>query len=350
MEEIMEVGFGLAFLGGIISFVSPCVLPMIPMYIAYMSGISVKELEGNRKPIFRTLMNSIVFVLGFTLIFTVLAALLYLFATSLGQFKVWFERLAGLILIIFGLHIMGVINIKFLNYEMKMKSDKKDPTLISSFVMGLIFGAGWTPCIGPILSGILFSSTSADNVWVAVLQLVVYSLGIGIPFILTGLATKALLNVFKAIKKHYKVVEIISGIFLIIIGVMLIFGWMGVISGLAKDSSDLEARLTDKDPPRVRVLSPEDGQTVSGDEFELILRLRDSGTGVESVSILSVGDEWESYVPEEDIWTNRLAIAEEIRLFATDMNGNVSETDRIVLRDGALWVNPEPVELTSIIE
>lgn len=239
----------IAFFGGIISFISPCVLPMIPMYISYISGLSVKEIKGEKRPLMKIFINSLFFVLGFTVIFTLLAALLYLVFSQLGGAKVWVDRVAGLIIVIFGLHIMGVINIPFLNYEMKMKTGKAKATFLSSFIMGIAFGAGWTPCIGPILSGILFTSTSSQNPMSAVLLLIVYSLGIGIPFILTGLATAKFLALFDKLKKHYKVVEIVSGIFLVILGILIATNLMSVISAWASQAmpglSNLEYNFTE---------------------------------------------------------------------------------------------------------
>ncbi len=228
----MNISLPIAFLGGIISFISPCVLPLIPMYIAYITGVSIQQLkEGEKKPLFKIFLNSLVFVLGFTLIFTILAAILYLFVNNLGSgFKTWFNRIAGTLIAVFGLHVMGVISIPFLNYEVKMDVKQHKGSLISSFLMGVAFGAGWTPCIGPILSGILFTSAASSNPFSAVLLLIIYSLGIGIPFILTGLATNRLLSIFNVIKKHYKTVEIISGLFLIVLGLMIAFDLIGLVS------------------------------------------------------------------------------------------------------------------------
>ncbi|OHD54354.1 MAG: hypothetical protein A2Y33_03740 [Spirochaetes bacterium GWF1_51_8] len=214
--EFTLVNILIAFGGGILSFVSPCVLPLIPMYLAYMTGVSVKDLETDKKPIKKAFINSLFFVFGFTIIFTVFAAIFYIIFNNLGGVRVWVDRAVALLLIVFALHVMGVITIPFLNYEARMKTEtKKDPSVISSFIMGLVFGAGWTPCIGPILSGILMTATDSGNIAGAIVMLVVYSLGLGVPFILTGIATKTLLKLFKSIKKHMKAVEIVSGVFLI---------------------------------------------------------------------------------------------------------------------------------------
>lgn len=224
----------IAFLGGLITFISPCVLPMIPVYIAYISGVSVQELKNPdaRKPLFRIFLYSLMFVLGFALIFTTLSAIFFIFFQSLGTLKVWFNRVAGALIIIFALHIMGVFTIPFLNREARFNAGARKNSLLSAFIMGLAFGAGWTPCVGPILSGIIATSANSSSIGMALAQLAVYSLGLGLPFILTGILTDRLLSVFTWIKKHYKVIEIVSGVFLVLLGLMLMFNLTDSLSSL----------------------------------------------------------------------------------------------------------------------
>ncbi len=230
----MQLNIFIAFLAGLISFISPCVLPLVPIYIAYISGMSVKDLEGEKKPTLKILVNSLFFVLGFTIIFTLFALLFYGASNLFGNgFQVWFNRIAGLILVIFGLHVMGVITIPFLNYEARIKSDQsknKNATILSSFVMGVVFAAGWSPCVGPILASILTLAADAKTAGSAIVLLISYSLGIGIPFILTGLATNRLMGLFKNLKKNYKVVEIVAGAFLVILGILIALDLLSVIS------------------------------------------------------------------------------------------------------------------------
>lgn len=226
----------LALFGGILSFISPCVLPLIPVYLAYISGVSAQELAGTgdgagKKPVGRILANSTAFVLGFTVVFTVLAALFYIFARFLGRYKIWFDRGAGVLLVVFGLNMMGVIRIPFLNYEARYNKEIRGRSLLGSFFVGMAFGAGWTPCIGPILSGILFTAAGSASPARAVILLVVYSLGLGIPFVLTGLLTNLFLGIFAFIRKHYRVIETVGGVFLIMLGVLLFFGGTGALSG-----------------------------------------------------------------------------------------------------------------------
>lgn len=211
----------IAFGGGIVSFLSPCVLPLIPLYLAYINGLSVRELENERKPLEKAFINTTAFVVGFTLVFTIFALLFYVIFDNLGWLRIWVDRVVALILIVFALHIMRIINIPLLNYEARLHTQKLSPSLASSFIMGLIFGAGWTPCIGPILSGILITATTSKNVWGSILLLIVYSLGLGVPFIITGVATKTLLSLLKVVKKHYRVIEIISGSLIIVIALTI---------------------------------------------------------------------------------------------------------------------------------
>lgn len=222
----------IAFIGGVITFVSPCILPMVPVYLAYLSGISIKELrEGESRPTLAIFFNSLAFVLGFTLVFTALAALFYLFVQTLGAYKVWFNRAAGVVLIVFALHLWGVIQIPFLNYEMRAHADVKRRGWVPSLLMGMAFGAGWTPCIGPILSGILFNSSSAANPFGAVVLLLFYSLGLGLPFVLTGVLTARLIGLIDWVKKHMKAVERIAAVFVAFLGLLLLLDGVNWISG-----------------------------------------------------------------------------------------------------------------------
>lgn len=222
----------IALAGGILTFISPCVLPLIPVYLAYITGVSFRDMSDPavKKPYRRIIASSVLFVLGFSLVFTLLAALFYIFARSLGTYKIWFDRVAGLVLIIFGLNMAGVLKIGFLNFEVKYKKEIGKKNFLSPFLIGVAFGAGWTPCVGPILSGILFTSAQG-SVWNSVILLLVYSLGLGIPFLLTGLLTGRLLSVFAFVKKHYRAVEIIGGVFLMLLGLLLIFNGVGWLSG-----------------------------------------------------------------------------------------------------------------------
>lgn len=222
-----------AFLAGVISFLSPCVLPLVPAYISYITGLSVDELragvrEGEASR--RLLLNSLSLIAGFSLVFIAMGAT----ATFIGQLLTanlaLISKIAGVVLVIFGLHLMGVFQIRFLNYEKRLQLQTKPVTFLGSFLVGVAFAAGWSPCIGPILGAILAIAASKESVAQGVGLLSIYSLGLAIPFFLTAVATNALLRVFKQVKQHFRTVEIISGVFLVSVGVMMFFNVFAYLS------------------------------------------------------------------------------------------------------------------------
>ncbi|HQT90703.1 MAG TPA: cytochrome c biogenesis protein CcdA [Candidatus Kryptobacter bacterium] len=221
-----------AFLFGIISFISPCVLPIVPGYLSFISGYSFDELvSSSRADLFkRVTLNSILFILGFSVIFVALGAS----ATVVGQFLVekldLFSKIAGVIIIIFGLHMTGIFKIKFLNYEKKFHSDKKIGPL-GSFVAGLAFAFGWTPCIGPVLAAILTIAAQQSTVGKGIILLSVYSLGLGIPFLVTSLSINAFLAFFRRFSKYIRWVEVTGGVLLIIVGILIMTNNLTVLSG-----------------------------------------------------------------------------------------------------------------------
>ena len=220
-----DVGVIAAFFGGFISFVSPCVLPLVPAYISFVSGVSIDELQGNagkKRNSRKVLYLSLSFVLGFSVIFVLLgAALAGLFSAFFKQ--PLFYRSAGLILIFFGLHLAGAIPVKFLQYEKRLNLNPKKVGVGGAFLIGLSFALGWSPCLGPILAGILAIAGVQGGAVEGIVLLSSYSLGLGIPFILTALATNKFMSFSAIMRKHFKAIEIISGVFLIGIGVMIFF-------------------------------------------------------------------------------------------------------------------------------
>ena len=224
-----------AFAAGFLSFVSPCVLPLIPGYISFISGASMDEMRGgtvtapttSRTQIFVT---SLAFVIGFSLVFVALGAS----ATAVGKFM--FARLpllskvAGVILIIFGLHTMGVFRLAFLDTEKRVQTQRKPAGPVGAMLVGIAFAFGWTPCIGPILGGILAIAGSKDSVWEGVTLLAVYSLGLGIPFLITSLAINQFFAAAKKIRKYYHAIELASGALLVAIGVLIVTGQLTIIT------------------------------------------------------------------------------------------------------------------------
>jgi len=220
-----SVSVGAAFLAGLASFLSPCVLPLMPGYISFMSGLSLEELssEGDRPGVTRrAVLAAACFVLGFSAVFTALGASASFVGQLLAAHLPLLSKVAGVLVILFGLHITGLVPIKWLYYTRRADTSKVAPGLLGSFVMGLAFAFGWTPCIGPILSGILFLASTQETVGQGVILLFVYSMGLGVPFLLTALGLSAFLRFFARYKRFIRWGEIAAGVLLIAIGALLV--------------------------------------------------------------------------------------------------------------------------------
>lgn len=222
-----------AFAAGFLSFVSPCVLPLIPGYISFVSGISVDEMKADTAPSasrLQVFLTSLAFVIGFSIVFVALGAS----ATAIGKFMFaklpLLSKIAGVILIVFGLHTMGVFRLAFLETEKRVHSQRKPAGPLGAMLVGIAFAFGWTPCIGPILGGILAIAGSKNTVSEGITLLAVYSLGLGIPFLLTSLAINQFFSAAKRIRKHYHAVEVTSGVLLIAIGVLIVTGQLTIIT------------------------------------------------------------------------------------------------------------------------
>jgi cytochrome c-type biogenesis protein len=221
-----------AFAAGFLSFVSPCVLPLIPGYISFVSGVSVEEMKADATPAtsrLQVFLTSLAFVIGFSLVFVALGAS----ATAIGKFMFaklpLLSKIAGVILIVFGLHTMGVFRLAFLETEKRVHSQRKPAGPLGAMLVGVAFAFGWTPCIGPILGGILAIAGSKNSVGEGILLLAVYSLGLGIPFLLTSLAINQFFGAAKKIRRYYHGIEVASGVLLIAIGVLIITGQLTII-------------------------------------------------------------------------------------------------------------------------
>lgn len=228
-----SVGILSAFVFGLLSFVSPCVLPIVPGYLSFISGVSLDEMqntENRAEARKRILANSLFFVIGFSLVFVALGAS----ATAIGKFLQEelhiISKVAGVVIVIFGLHMMGVLKIRFLNYEKRFHTQAKPLGLLGSFIVGLAFAFGWTPCIGPILAGILVIAAQQETVGKGILLLSSYSAGLGIPFLLTGVSLTAFHTMFNKIKHHFRKIEIIGGALLVIVGVLIFTNMLTIIS------------------------------------------------------------------------------------------------------------------------
>ena len=211
-----------AFVAGVLSFISPCVLPLIPGYISFVSGASLEELRGGGGATRRRVLTaSIAFVLGFSLVFVALGAS----ASAIGEFLMsrlpLLGRIAGVIIILFGLHTMGVLRVRWLDTEKRLQHRGRPVGFVGALLVGIAFAFGWTPCIGPILGGILVIAGSKDTVMEGVRLLAVSSAGLGIPVLLTSLAIDRFFTASARIRRHYRAIETAAGAFLVVVGVLI---------------------------------------------------------------------------------------------------------------------------------
>lgn len=229
----IDISIGAALLAGLISFVSPCVLPLVPPYLCYLAGVSLDQLTGDqpttvgRRTVF---LSSVTFVLGFSTIFVLLGAA----ATFLGQLlRSYLDILTivgGGIIIVMGLHFLGVFRIGFLHRQARMEVRNHQVGMLGSYLMGLAFGFGWTPCIGPVLSVILGLAGTEDTVGSGALLLAVYSAGLGIPFIAAGLFAGTFMRLMKRFRGHVGKVEKAMGALLVVTGVLFVTGQITTIA------------------------------------------------------------------------------------------------------------------------
>ncbi len=210
------------FLEGIITFISPCILPMLPIYISYFIGNEDK----NKKS---ALINSLGFIIGFTIIFTLLGVGASTIGIFIRRYISIFNLIGGGILVIFGLSYMEIIKIGFLQKQFKIKYTVKELSFGKSLIFGFIFAIGWTPCVGTFLGSALMIASQSNHMIEGFIMLLVYSLGLGIPFIISALLIDSLKSTFDFIKRNYKVINNISGLFLIVIGIFMMTGYLGKI-------------------------------------------------------------------------------------------------------------------------
>jgi cytochrome c-type biogenesis protein len=220
-----------AFFAGVISFLSPCVLPLVPGYVSLISGAGVEQLQEQNSGLLRKVMlNSIAFIIGFSIVFVSLGAI----STSVGQllaiYKARLAVISGVVIIIFGLHLTGIFQIKALLADTRLHQLKGGSTAWGAFVIGFAFAFGWTPCVGPILAVILGFAAAQDSVMKGVLLLAIYSLGLAVPFLLTSLGIERFLKFYSRFRSHMHALEVASGVLLILLGGLLVFGRFTLIS------------------------------------------------------------------------------------------------------------------------
>ncbi len=220
-----------AFFAGLISFLSPCVLPLVPGYVSLISGTGVEELKSQEARVPRKLLlNSAAFILGFSIVFITLGAISTEVGQLLARYKSLLAQVAGVVIILFGLHLTGLLRINALYADKRLHNVKGGSSTLGAFAIGFAFAFGWTPCVGPILAVILGFAATQDSLVKGVMLLAIYSLGLAVPFLLTSLAIERFLKFYSRFRAHMHAVEVASGGLLIALGALLVLGRFTIIS------------------------------------------------------------------------------------------------------------------------
>ncbi len=238
MEPTAPMSYLIAFTAGLLSFVSPCVLPLVPSYVSYITGLSFEELSDNtqrRQVVWSTLRSALLFIAGFSAVFIAFGAS----ATVIGQLLLTHQeilrRLGGALIILFGLYVMGALKLRWLAPWLAMDAhwrfNERPAGYVGTFLIGVAFAAGWTPCVGPILGSILLYASTTDSVSTGVRLLIAYSIGLGLPLLVVALAFNSVLARLKSVQRHMRAVTIGSGLFLVFVGALIFTNSFAVITG-----------------------------------------------------------------------------------------------------------------------
>jgi cytochrome c-type biogenesis protein len=242
-------------LAGLVSFLSPCVLPLVPPYLTYLGGTTIEQLvdeEGIDPHLWRrVVLAALVFVLGFTTVFVGFGAGASVLGQWIQTYKAELAKVAGVVIILFGLHFLGILRVPLLYREARLHHRNQGASLAGAYVMGLAFAFGWTPCIGPVLATVLTLAANEASLGAGVRLLLVYSLGLGIPFVLAAVAIGPFLGFMKRFRRHLGRVEQVMGVLLIVAGVMVLTGWLNAFGTWLLDTvpalGGIEELLTPKD-------------------------------------------------------------------------------------------------------
>jgi cytochrome c-type biogenesis protein len=225
--EGTSLGIVIAFTAGLLSFLSPCVLPLIPSYVTFITGLSLEDVQKSRRA---ALTHALLFVLGFTLIFLALGAT----ATALGQLlnyqRIWISRIGGLLIIVFGFYMLGAFNISLFSQERRVHIADKPVGYLGTLLVGIAFGAGWTPCIGPILGSILTYAASSASLSRGIWLLLAYSLGLAVPFLLSAIAVERFLDFFTRMKRQMAWITRTSGVLMIVVGLLMVTNYFTILA------------------------------------------------------------------------------------------------------------------------
>lgn len=236
MTEPTTLGFVVAFMAGLLSFLSPCVLPLVPSYVGFITGMTLPEVTGRRRA---ALAHALLFVGGFSLVFVLLGASATALGRTLNYYQIWLQRVGGVLIILFGLLCLGVFRVGLLTQERRVHLERKPVGYLGSALVGMAFAAGWTPCIGPVLGGILGLAATSKDVSRGMQLLAVYSAGLALPFLIAAVAVESFLDWFQRFRPFLPWVMRISGVVLVIVGVLLVTGEFtrlaGWLQGLTPD-------------------------------------------------------------------------------------------------------------------
>jgi cytochrome c-type biogenesis protein len=228
VSEPVSLGLFVAFAAGLLSFLSPCVLPLVPSYIGFLTGMSLPEMSGRRRV---ALTHALLFVLGFSLVFIALGASATALGRALNYYQVWLQRIGGVLIIAFGLVCLGVIRIGALTQERRVQVERKPVGYLGSALVGMAFAAGWTPCIGPVLGGILGLAATSQDLSRGMLLLAVYSAGLAVPFLVAAAALESFLAWFQRFRRFLPWVMRASGVLLIFVGLLMVTGEFTRLAG-----------------------------------------------------------------------------------------------------------------------
>ncbi|MBJ6727062.1 cytochrome c biogenesis CcdA family protein [Geomesophilobacter sediminis] len=234
--ETNHVGLIGAFIAGFLSFLSPCVLPLIPSYVTYITGLSFSDLQAehpSHKVRQQTILHSLLFIAGFTCVFVLLGASATFIGSFMQEHMTAIRRVGGVLIVVFGVHVAGFFDIGILLGEKRVTLHRKPAGYLGSFAVGLAFAAGWTPCIGPILASILMVAATESTMLRGIFLLLAYSMGLAIPFFLSSLAMHQFLVIFSRFKKYIRVFEVVTGIFLIMVGILIFGNYFSLFSRYA---------------------------------------------------------------------------------------------------------------------
>ncbi len=228
MGEPAALGVAVAFVAGLLSFLSPCVLPLVPSYIGFLTGMTLPEMAGRRR---LALVHALLFVAGFSLVFVLLGASATALGRALNIYQVWLQRVGGVLIIAFGLLCLGVFKWDILSFERRVHLERKPVGFLGSVLVGMAFAAGWTPCIGPVLGGILGLAATSSDLSRGMLLLGVYSAGLAVPFLIAAVAVESFFGWFQRFRRFLPWVMRVSGVLLIFVGILLVTGEFTRLAG-----------------------------------------------------------------------------------------------------------------------